>query len=76
MIKTNTQMQDYIDSFNVLIIPGEPNRTSCAMASYKDKTVLTITKINKEDIFEEEIYKQLTDEGLIVEVKGSIEYES
>jgi len=76
MIKTNTQMQDYIDSFNVLIIPGEPNRTSCAMASYKDKTVLTITKINKEDIFEKEIYKQLTDEGLIVEVKGSIEYES
>ena len=76
VVKMPEEIQDDIDDFIVLFPPDRPNRASCTLITYNNKAILTIVKLCKEDAFESALYDCLSKQGLKIEVKGSVEYES
>ena len=76
MIQADESLSKQIDSFEFIIVPGKPNRVSATLVSVNNTTVLTIAKANRETVFEDEIYNLMKEDGLKVEVEGSVDYES
>ena len=76
MTELPEEMEPYVEKFDFELGPSESCRASCAMISYKDKAVLSITKITADPSFEERLYQLLTQQGLEIKVSGSALYES
>ena len=70
------EMKKEIDMVYFLLSPGYPNRVSATMASINNKTLFTVIKNSDDDTFENNIYDLLKEDGLKVELEGSIDYES
>ena len=70
------EMKKEIDMVYFLLSPGYPNRASATMASINNKTLFTVIKNSDDDTFENNIYDLLKEDGLKVELEGSIDYES
>ena len=76
IINMPEEIKDDIDDFSLVFPSFKPNRFTCGITTYNNSTIITITKANKLDIIENSIYDSLLADGLKVEVKASIEYES
>ena len=71
-----SEMKNNIDNISFLLSPGNPNRAGATLATVNNKTIFTIIKNNKNDNFENNLYDLLIEDGLNVEIEGSINYES
>ncbi|MEG1560175.1 MAG: hypothetical protein RRY79_05865 [Clostridia bacterium] len=60
---------DKVEMFDFILGPTTVNIAGCAMGSYNDKLVLTITKVTLNSKFENSMLKYLRDLGLDIEVK-------
>ena len=69
------EMKPFVDRFDFVLGPSESCRASCAMITYDDTAIFSITKITSDPSFEERLVKLLEDDGLTVEVSGSPLYE-
>ena len=76
VIEAPEQLKEYVDRFMFILNPSRPNRFMSTLATYNDKTVFTISKANREDTFESELLRLLEEDGLKVELEGSVDYES
>ncbi|MBQ6479414.1 MAG: hypothetical protein IJI44_08665 [Erysipelotrichaceae bacterium] len=76
IIELPEQLQDEIDSFQFVLMPGIPNRVTSSMVTYGKKAVFTLIKNCHETVFEEEVYRLLSEDGLSIQMEGSVEYES
>ncbi len=76
VIKLPAEMEPFVDRFDFLLSPSEVCRASCALVTYNNKAIFSITKITSVPSFEERLVKLLEDDGLTVEVSGSPLYES
>ena len=76
VIEVPEELQDAVDRFQFILMPGIPNRVTSSMVSYGKKAVFTLIKNCRETVFEEEVYRLLKEDGLVIETEGSVEYES
>ena len=76
VIETPVEMKEYVDKFLFILNPSRPNRFMSSLATYKDKAVFTITKANREETLENELLRLLEEDGLNIELEGSVDYES
>ena len=76
VIEAPEQFKEYVDKFLFILNPSRPNRFMSTLATYNDKTVFTISKANRENTFENELLRLLQEDGLKVELEGSVDYES
>lgn len=75
-ISVPEEMKDEIVKIAMILVPGRPNRASASLATVNDTSVLTLTKANRETVFEDRICEYLKEDGLNVTLEGSVEYES
>lgn len=75
LVEMPESIRDDIDYFDFVIIPGKPNKHNASLVSYGDKVRLTITKIIREDYFENAIFRILQEDGLSIELEGNEKYE-
>ncbi len=76
VIEAPEQFKEHVDKFLFILNPSRPNRFMSTLATYNDKTVFTISKANRENTFENELLRLLQEDGLKVELEGSVDYES
>ncbi|MBQ1787642.1 MAG: hypothetical protein II004_01795 [Erysipelotrichaceae bacterium] len=76
VIEMPQELQDEVDRFQFVLMPGIPNRVTSSMVTYGKKAVFTVIKNCHETVFEEEVYRLLKEDGLAIETEGSVEYES
>ncbi|MEZ4357959.1 MAG: hypothetical protein R2876_04945 [Eubacteriales bacterium] len=65
------EMKDYIEKFDFVLSPPITNRNASTITTYKDLTIISITKITRDKRFEQELYRLLTDFGNKINVYGS-----
>ncbi len=75
VVRMPAQEAAEIEGFDFLLGPSSINKAACAMVSFGDTAVFTITKTTVDPSFEKRMEKLLTDEGLSVTIKGSPVYE-
>ena len=76
VIRLPEDMGEYVEKFDFVLGPSDICRASCALVTFKDVSVLSITKITADVCFEEKLLQLLQKDGLEVDVKGSDVYES
>lgn len=76
VVKMPEELRGHIDHFDFVLIPGRPNRATCSLISYEGKTRFTVISATSDKRFEQEIYNRLTEDGLKVNLEGSIGYGS
>ena len=69
VIKMPPQMAEHIDGMDFVL--GTYNKASCAMGTFENTTVLSITKTTADPSFEEKLYSLLLADGLAITVEGS-----
>lgn len=75
LVEMPESIRDDIDCFDFVIIPGKPNKVNTSLISYGEKVRLTITKIIREDYFENAVFRILQEDGLSIELEGNEKYE-
>ncbi len=73
--KAPSEILDKIDKMDFLLGPSMGSGAVCAMISINKKTVFSITKMVKDDTFEEKMYELLTRDNIEVKVWGSEKHE-
>jgi len=66
-----TDFADRVERFDAISVPSVSGRVGCALVSYRDKAVLSITKRAGSCAFESKMYELLSDLGLTVLVEGN-----
>lgn len=70
------ELKKQIDKMYFLLSLGSPNRASATMATINNSLVFTIAKNSDDDTFENLVYELLKEDGLKVELEGSVDYEA
>ncbi len=65
------EMEPFVDKFDFVLGPPITNRATCALCSYGDQAVLTVTKNTQVSTFENSLYRRLCEDGLSVYMEGS-----
>ncbi len=65
----------YIEKFDFVLGPSEINRAACAMVTFGDHMVFSVTKTTVEPSFEERIEKLLNQDEVQLKITGSPLYE-
>ena len=76
VIEAPDKLKEYVDRFMFILNPSRPNRFMSTLATFNDQAVFIISKANREDTFENEMLRLLEEDGLKVELEGSVDYES
>ena len=76
LIKVPEEMTEHIEKMYFILVPGIPNRTSSSMVSFGNKSVFTVSMNDKDQSYLEIIYDLMKEDGLNVEMEGSVVYES
>jgi len=70
------ELAERVEKLDFVLGTAETNRASCAMVSFGDTAVFTVTKLTRDPTFEERLLFLMKAEGLDPAVKGSEPYES
>ena len=65
------EMSPFVDKFDAIQGPPILNRATCAMCSFENKAVLTITKNTTLTLFEDALYRLLMEDGFTPYMEGS-----
>ena len=65
------EMAPLIEKFDAILGPPITNRASCALCSFGDRAVLTVTKNTPLTLFEDTLYRLLREDGLTPIMEGS-----
>lgn len=76
VVKLPEDMAPYVDHFDFVLGTMIINRVSCALVTFQNTVMLTVSKRTQDPSFEEKLYKLLKDDGLEPVVEGSPLYES
>lgn len=76
VVKLPDELKEDVDHFDFLLSPGRPNRTTATLITYGNKARLSIIMAGKEKKFEEELLKQLDEDGISYRLEGSFDYGS
>ena len=69
------EMASHIEKLDFVLGTGVTNRAACSMVTFKDKAVLTVSKLTCDPSFEEKLLELFHAEGLHPVVYGSDRYE-
>ena len=69
------EYSEHILSMDFVLGTAPNNRAICGLVTYNNVTTLSISKMTKDPTFEEKYYELLCEDGLEVEVEGSVVYE-
>jgi hypothetical protein len=65
----------HIESMDFVLGTAITNRAGCSMVTFGNTATLSITKLTADPSFEESMFRLLSEDGVIPEVKGSPLYE-
>lgn len=65
------EMQPFMEKFDFVLGPPITNRACCALCSYGDHLMLTVTKNTQVTSFEDALYRLLAEDGLAPYMEGS-----
>lgn len=74
VIEVPEEIKDDIDHFDFIYLPAKPNRLTVSLITYKNQSRLSIIKASDEEMFEEELYRLLKEDGFDISLEGSIKY--
>ena len=69
------ELAEHIETFDFVLGTAINNRVTCGMVSFKNTTVLSLSKNTVDPSFEERLYALFCSEGIAVEAEGSGNYE-
>ena len=70
------EMAEEIERMYFVMPPGRPNRATSTLATVNGICVFTLIRNSKDDRYERVLLRLLEEDGLNVDLEGSIEYES
>ncbi len=70
------ELEEQIDYMDFVLGPAATNRVNCAMVTFGNTAMLSITKMTADPSFEEKLLSMLLSEGIETVVQGSELYES
>lgn len=76
LITLSPEMAPHVQKFDFLLGTAVTNRASCALGTYQNTAVLSISKYTQDPSFEEKLSALLSAEGLFVKAEGSVLYGS
>lgn len=71
VIRLPEEMAAHVDKFDFVLGPPVENRAALSVCSFGDKTVLTVVKNTHVTLFEDALYRYLTEAGFSVYMEGS-----
>ena len=75
IVRMPEEDEPYIEKFDFVLGPSVINRAACAMVTYGDQAVFSITKTTVDPSFEERIEKLLSQDEIRLRITGSPLYE-
>ena len=69
IIKLPKYMEEYIEKYEPLILPGKTIRNSCALASYKGEVHIIFARTIKEPTLENLFFSQLVERGINIKIE-------
>ena len=75
VVKMPEEYNKYILSMDFVLGTAPNNRAICGLVTFNNITTLSVSKMTKDPTFEEKLYELFIEEGLLVEVEGSVVYE-
>ncbi|MCL1854629.1 MAG: hypothetical protein FWF86_02750 [Clostridia bacterium] len=65
------EMAPFVEKFDFVLGPPITNRAACALCSYEDHAVFTVTKSTHLPTFENALYRLLKEDGFAIHMEGS-----
>lgn len=75
IISMPKEMMEHIESMDFCLGAQATNRLACAMATVGNVATFTISKMTLDPAFEQRLYNLLSDDGILINVEGSKNYE-
>ena len=75
VVEMPKEYSEHILNMDFVLGTAPNNRAICGLVTYNNVTTLSISKMTKDPTFEEKYYELLCEDGLEVEVEGSVVYE-
>ena len=76
MIEMPEEMAGQIEKAYFILVPGIPNRVTSSMVSVNNRSVFSVMMNDKDLSYIDAVYELLKEDGLDVELEGSVAYES
>lgn len=70
-VRSSDEFAQYVEKLDFVLGPPTLNRAICGMCSFGDRAVLTVTKCTTLTLFEDSLYRRLTDDGLEPYMEGT-----
>ncbi len=71
VVRLPAGMTEHVEALDVVLDASKTNRASCAMVTFGDTAMLTISKSTADPSFEERLYALLRADGITVSVEGT-----